>query len=69
MNSTEQLLKKCVHIINDWDLLSADGPEEDTKDIFEILVKSASAVGIDPNELSSVRAMLGDGWKLELKEK
>ena len=69
MKSAEELLKACVYIIDDWDLVNGESPDEDSKVLLNTLVEAAITVGIDPNELKSLKTMLGNNYKIILRDK
>jgi hypothetical protein len=64
-----KLLKDCVQIIDDWDLVNGAQPIESLKHMIETLAQSAHVVGINPNELRSLRDMLGDDFAIRMEKK
>lgn len=61
----KELLKGCVEVIDEWDLLNGAQGADELTELVKLLAASAHAVGIDPNKLQSFQPMLQNG-KFEL---
>jgi hypothetical protein len=66
VSTYKELLKKCVELIDDVDLVHMNQSPEDFKELVKLLVVSAHAVGMNPNQLTSMQDLLQNG-KYEIR--
>lgn len=64
----KNLLKQCVTVIDDWDLVHGAQDEDSFQELVKLLAVSAHVAGMDPNKLHSLQPILKNGkYKIDLR--